>query len=86
MRNERNSRLHPFRTPRRGCPLLAAAHPHHGGHTAIGTTTQTRQDEHNANTGGQMGYLTAVRLEVEENQLVSVFGEIGILFDGLKGA
>jgi hypothetical protein len=29
---------------------------------------------------------TAVRLEVEENQLVSVFGEIGILFDGLKGA
>jgi hypothetical protein len=30
--------------------------------------------------------ITAVRLEVEENQLVSVFGEIGILFDGLKGA
>src|SRR5450756_247660 len=28
--------------------------------------------------------ITAVRLEVEENQLVSVFGEIGILFDGLK--
>jgi hypothetical protein len=30
--------------------------------------------------------ITAGRLEVEENQLVSVFGEIGILFDGLKGA
>lgn len=29
---------------------------------------------------------TAVRLEVEENQLVGVFGEIGVLFDGLKGA
>ena len=30
--------------------------------------------------------LTAVRLKVEENQLVDVFGEIGVLVDGLKGA
>ncbi len=30
--------------------------------------------------------ITAVRLKVEQNQLVGVFGEIGILFDALKGA
>jgi hypothetical protein len=30
--------------------------------------------------------LTAVRLKVEENQLVGVFGEIGVVVDGLKGA
>jgi hypothetical protein len=30
--------------------------------------------------------ITAVRLKVEQNQLVGVFDEIGILFDGLKGA
>ena len=30
--------------------------------------------------------LTAVRLKVEENQLVGIFGEIGVLVDGLKGA
>jgi hypothetical protein len=30
--------------------------------------------------------ITGVRLEVEENQLVGVFGEIGVLVDGLKGA
>ena len=30
--------------------------------------------------------LTAVRLKVEQNQLVDVFGEIGVLVDGLKGA
>jgi hypothetical protein len=29
---------------------------------------------------------TAVRLKVEENQLVDVFGEIGFHIDGLKGA
>ena len=29
---------------------------------------------------------TAVRLKVEENQLVDVFGEIGFHTDGLKGA
>jgi stage II sporulation SpoE-like protein len=29
---------------------------------------------------------TTVRLKVEENQLVGVFGEIGVLIDGLKGA
>jgi hypothetical protein len=29
---------------------------------------------------------TAVRLKVEQNQLVNVFGEIGVLIDGLKGA
>jgi len=29
---------------------------------------------------------TAVRLKVEENQLVGVFGEIGVCVDGLKGA
>jgi hypothetical protein len=30
--------------------------------------------------------LTAVRLKVEENQLVGVFGEIGVRVDGLKSA
>jgi len=29
---------------------------------------------------------TAVRLKVEENQLVGIFGEIGVPVDGLKGA
>ena len=29
---------------------------------------------------------TAVRLKIEENQLVSIFGEIGVLVDGLKDA
>jgi hypothetical protein len=30
--------------------------------------------------------VTAVRLKVEENQLVGIFGEIGVPVDGLKGA
>jgi hypothetical protein len=30
--------------------------------------------------------ITAVRLKVEQNQLVDVFGEIGVLADALKGA
>ncbi len=30
--------------------------------------------------------ITTVRLKVEENQLVNVFGEIGIRIEGLKGA
>jgi sensor histidine kinase regulating citrate/malate metabolism len=30
--------------------------------------------------------VTTVRLKVEENQLVDVFGEIGTLIEGLKGA
>ena len=30
--------------------------------------------------------VTAVRLKVEENQLVSVVGQVGVLVDGLKGA
>lgn len=29
---------------------------------------------------------TAVRLKVEQNQLVEVFGKIGVRIDGLKGA
>ncbi len=29
---------------------------------------------------------TAVRLRVDENQLLDVFGEIRVLVDGLKGA
>jgi hypothetical protein len=29
---------------------------------------------------------TAVRLKVEENQLVGIFGEIGVVVDGLKSA
>jgi len=33
-----------------------------------------------------MGILTTVRLNVEENQLVDVFGEIGTRIEGLKGA
>jgi hypothetical protein len=32
------------------------------------------------------GNVTTVRLKVEENQLVDVFGEIGFHVDGLKGA
>ena len=35
---------------------------------------------------GTTFWITAVRLKVEENQLVDVFGEIGVLVDGLKGA
>jgi hypothetical protein len=35
---------------------------------------------------GYMNVGTAVRLKVEQNQLVDVFGEIGVLIDGLKGA
>jgi hypothetical protein len=31
-------------------------------------------------------FITAVRLKVEENQLVSVFGKIGVVVDALKGA
>jgi hypothetical protein len=34
----------------------------------------------------QLFRITAVRLKVEQNQLVGVFDEISILFDGLKGA
>ena len=30
--------------------------------------------------------ITTVRLKVEENQLVDVFGEIGTRIEGLKGA
>jgi len=30
--------------------------------------------------------ITIVRLKVEENKLVGVLGEIGVLIDGLKGA
>lgn len=30
--------------------------------------------------------ITAVRSKVEENQLVGVFGEIGVRVDGLKSA
>jgi len=29
--------------------------------------------------------ITTVRLKIEQNQLVGVSGEIGILFDALKG-
>jgi len=32
------------------------------------------------------GDITTVRLKVEENQLVDVFGEIGTRVEGLKGA
>jgi hypothetical protein len=46
--------------------------------------TFTIHNYSDTNTGSYNA--TAVRLEVEENQLVSVFGEIGILFDRLKGA
>jgi len=35
---------------------------------------------------GLTTFITAVRLKVEQNQLVGVFDEIGILFDALKGA
>ena len=32
------------------------------------------------------GEITAVRLKVEQNQLVGVFGEIGVVVDARKGA
>ena len=35
---------------------------------------------------GPMSRITAVRLKVEKNQLVGIFGEIGVLVDGLKYA
>jgi hypothetical protein len=35
--------------------------------------------------GGVVGPVTAVRLKVEENQLVGIVGKIGVLVDGLKG-
>jgi hypothetical protein len=34
---------------------------------------------------GDICGITAVRLKVEENQLVDIFSEIGIHIDGLKG-
>ncbi len=34
----------------------------------------------------ELNWITAVRLKVEENQLVGIFGEIGVPVDGLKGA
>jgi 2-polyprenyl-3-methyl-5-hydroxy-6-metoxy-1,4-benzoquinol methylase len=37
-------------------------------------------------TGVDIAEDTAVRLKVEENQLVGIFGEIGVPVDGLKGA
>ncbi len=36
--------------------------------------------------GNPLFLYTAVRLKVEENQLVGIFGEIGVLVDGLKYA
>jgi hypothetical protein len=39
-----------------------------------------------ASAVGSLARFTAVRLKVEENQLVGVFGEIGVVVDGLKGA
>ena len=36
--------------------------------------------------GGWLTMVTAVRLKVEKNQLVGIFGEIGVLVDGLKYA
>jgi hypothetical protein len=35
---------------------------------------------------GPLAFLTVVRLKVEQNQLVDVFGEIGVGVDGLRGA
>jgi hypothetical protein len=35
---------------------------------------------------GSISVTTAVRLEVEQNQLVGIFGEIGIQVNALKGA
>jgi hypothetical protein len=49
-------------------------------------------DRHNDNWNWKIGLndgiflYTTVRLKVEENQLVDVFGEIGFHVDGLKGA
>jgi hypothetical protein len=34
---------------------------------------------------GKRALITAVRLKVEENQLVNVFSEIGFHIEGLKG-
>ena len=35
---------------------------------------------------GKHTHFTAIRLKVEDNQLVGAFGEIGFPIDGLKGA
>jgi hypothetical protein len=35
--------------------------------------------------GSSIPAITTVRLKVEENQLVEVFGEIGVGVEGLKG-
>jgi hypothetical protein len=40
----------------------------------------------NGDCHNEIHSFTAVRLKVEENQLVGVFGEIGVVVDGLKGA
>ncbi|HMD10515.1 MAG TPA: hypothetical protein VKH63_23485, partial [Candidatus Acidoferrum sp.] len=42
-------------------------------------------EDHTGTSGTQNGN-TAVRLKVEQNQLVGVSGEMGIFFDALKGA
>jgi hypothetical protein len=43
--------------------------------------TQSRTEDSNA-----IQQVTAVRLEVEENQLVGIFSKIGVVVDALKGA
>ena len=44
--------------------------------------TESPKEDQNA----EKPQITTVRLKVEENQLVDVFGEIGTRFEGLKSA
>jgi hypothetical protein len=46
----------------------------------------SKPDSHSLPQTRKCHNVTAVRLKVEQNQLVGVSGEIGILFDALKGA
>jgi hypothetical protein len=51
------------------------------------TTKQVwAKDERSTIKATCLAWFTAVRLKVEENQLVGVFGEIGVRVDGLKSA
>jgi hypothetical protein len=53
--------------------------------SSIGSTFVAQQASR-ASTFKHYPGVTAVRLKLEQNQLVDVFGKIGVQADGLKGA
>ena len=62
-----------------------------GGSPANAIPSQPRGSARQERTVAKLKYIniervTTVRLKVEENQLVDVFGEIGTRVEGLKGA